>query len=99
MKDKAQMMASLEIAAQDAAEYRLEYAHATLMDEDELDRDLEEYGEELAGPFCGCLTCEVRETLDAAYPFLKKLALLEVATDGRFQESFDEVDVDVRELI
>lgn len=32
-----------------------------------------------AGPFCGCRTCEVREVLDAAYPFLAELARREPA--------------------
>jgi hypothetical protein len=29
------------------------------------------------GPWCGCLTCEVRETLHAALPHLEKAVLLE----------------------
>lgn len=29
--------------------------------------------EDLAGPFCGCQTCEVRETLHAAYPHLQEM--------------------------
>jgi hypothetical protein len=41
-------------------------------------RDLEEAGEfadweaiDIAGPYCGCQTCTVRETLHAAWPILK----------------------------
>jgi hypothetical protein len=54
-----------EKRAQQAAEERLELAYAVLNDEAE-----DEAGE-LAGPFCGCMTCEVREVLDAAWPHLK----------------------------
>jgi len=31
----------------------------------------------LADPFCGCDTCVVREVIDAAWPYLKTLALIE----------------------
>lgn len=55
-------------AAQRAAEERLEAAWSFLNDEGE---ELE--GPELAGPFCGCLTCEVREVLDAAEPHLRAM--------------------------
>lgn len=61
-------MRELEKRAQQLAEQRLEIAHSTL---DTVDDALEG---ELAGPFCGCTTCEVREVLDAAWPFLQRLA-------------------------
>ncbi len=48
--------------AQQAAEEHLQACWANLDDDGE--------EPETAAPFCGCLTCEVRETLHAAYPFL-----------------------------
>ena len=30
---------------------------------------------DMAGPFCGCMTCQVRETLHAAWPSLRAAAL------------------------
>ena len=73
----------LEAAAQQAAEERIEGAFNLLHNEDADNLDFLESEERqriedsLAGPFCGCLTCEVRETLHAAYPFLRQIALLE----------------------
>lgn len=68
-------IAELEKRAQQRAEMRLEMAHAILLDEnDEEPLPMDHEGDELAGPFCGCLTCEVREALDAAWPFLQRLA-------------------------
>lgn len=66
----------LEKRAQERAEMRLEMAHAILLDDTDEDLPFEHQPErdELAGPFCGCLTCEVREALDAAWPFLQRLA-------------------------
>lgn len=29
--------------------------------------------EDLIAPFCGCMTCEVREVLNAAYPHLHRM--------------------------
>lgn len=55
-------------AAQRAAEERLEAAWALIHEEGEEGEE-----PELAGPFCGCLTCEVREVLDAAYPHLRAM--------------------------
>lgn len=55
------------LAAQRAAEERLEAAWAALDDEEGECED-----PELAGPFCGCTTCLVREVLDAAYPHLRE---------------------------
>lgn len=56
-----------DLAAQRAAEERLELAYAIL--NEDIDED-SELADQLAGPFCGCMTCEVREVLDAAYPHL-----------------------------
>lgn len=57
----------LEQAAQKAAEARLAAATEVLFDESDLPV-------ELAGPYCGCDTCIVREVIDAAWPYLKELA-------------------------
>lgn len=71
-------MHELEVEAQRAAEFRLAAANEFLW--------LEEEGEfagiheeakamtDLAGPYCGCDTCLVREVLDAAWPYLYRLA-------------------------
>lgn len=56
----------LELRAQEAAELRISDLWA--YENDELDEEPDS-----AGPFCGCLTCEVREILDAAYPYLAEL--------------------------
>jgi len=53
------------IAAQEAAEQHLTACWEYLNDDGPEPDTL--------GPFCGCLTCEVRETLHAAYPHLHKL--------------------------
>lgn len=62
----------LDLQAQQAAEKHLEACYDWLEAED---GDVEE--PDMAGLFCGCLTCQVRETLHAAYPFLRQLALSE----------------------
>lgn len=31
-------------------------------------------GDGLSGLYCGCVTCDVREILDAAWPFMYRLA-------------------------
>lgn len=59
---------ALEMAAQRAAEERMEWAIQSL------DEDVDI---QLAGPYCGCTTCDVREILAAAWPHLRDLALLE----------------------
>lgn len=43
--------------------------------------DNEEVEPETAAPFCGCMTCEVRETLWAAYPQLQAMALADAADE------------------
>lgn len=62
---------ALEQQAQRAGERRIHDAHATL------DVDLDDGGQdvELAGAYCGCLTCDVREVLDAAWPYLYRIAV------------------------
>lgn len=61
-------------SASDAALLRLERAYHELMYEDEYDGR----GSPPLAPFCGCFTCMVREVLDAAYPYLREAARLEV---------------------
>lgn len=56
--------AFLQMAAA-AAKERLAKCAAVLFEEEEADAD------GLAGPFCGCETCMVREVLSAAYPHLE----------------------------
>ena len=58
--------------AQRAAELRLMTAVDMLLNED--DGWVPEW-DALAGPFCGCDTCVVREVLDAAWPHMRALAL------------------------
>lgn len=62
--------------AQQAAEHHLEACYALLNDEEE-----EAEGPETLAPFCGCFTCQVRETLHAAWPHLRALALEEAASE------------------
>lgn len=50
--------------AHKAAQAHLEQCHAAFMDETEDDPS--------SAPFCGCIVCEVREVLYAAYPILEK---------------------------
>lgn len=61
--------------AQVAAEARIERGLYELHGEEELyDGD----GSELLAPFCGCMTCVIREALDAAYPYIKEATRLEI---------------------
>jgi len=57
-----------------AALDRIERAYHELMNED----DYEGPGSPPCAPFCGCMTCMVREILDAAYPYLREAARLEI---------------------
>ena len=63
------------IEAQKAAEARLdaleEFAEAC----DELPVEKWPEHPNAAGPYCGCRTCVVRETLDAAWPIMRRAAL------------------------
>ena len=54
----------LEAEAQRRAEERIDILTAELYDEDELPDD---YESPAVAPYCGCLTCKVREVLSAAY--------------------------------
>jgi hypothetical protein len=79
-------MHELEVQAQKAAEFRLAAANEILWNEEfdgELSGSHDWQGdaadavlprENLAGPYCGCDTCLVREVLDAAWPYLYRLA-------------------------
>lgn len=60
--------------AGDAALLRLERAYHEMMYEDDYDGR----GSPPLAPFCGCFTCLVREVLDAAYPYLREAARLEI---------------------
>lgn len=73
----------LEKAAQKAAEERLNAAYERLWSEEDGDvphEDSPEWDE--VGPFCGCETCIVREVLDAAWPYLKELAVVAEQADA-----------------
>lgn len=61
---------ALEKRAQRAAEHRFDMAMDSVYSEDDDVYD----NLELAGPFCGCTTCIVREILDAAWPHLYEMA-------------------------
>lgn len=63
-------------AAQRAAEERLAGCWAYFHEE-------AEQPEGMSGPFDGCLTCEVREVLDAAYPHLRAMWEAERAEEAR----------------
>lgn len=80
----------LERAAQHAGERRYAFAQEQLYADEAEDPDTyleglaRDYpGERLAGPFCGCDTCIVREVLDAAWPHLLEAARLEAANEKR----------------
>lgn len=80
----------LEQRAQQLAERRLAYANALLFDEEDEDTAAAEFpGEELAGPYCGCETCIVREVLHAAYPAMLEIARLEAAEGSMTGERRD----------
>lgn len=64
----------LQHEAQQAAELRLMTAVDMLMSGDD---EWQPEWDDLAGPFCGCDTCVVREVLDAAWPFMRRIALME----------------------
>jgi hypothetical protein len=61
---------ALEKRAQRSAEQRFDMAMDSVYSEDD---DFYE-SLDLAGPFCGCTTCIVREILDAAWPYLYEMA-------------------------
>jgi len=60
--------------AQRAAEARLEELERCLLLElDGEDPDAIPWPEDMQAPYDGCSTCQVRETLAAAYPHLERL--------------------------
>jgi hypothetical protein len=67
-----------ERAMQRAAERHLAYADDCLWEDEEGEyadmHDEGPKGPNLAGPYCGCHTCIVREVLWAAWPFMYRLA-------------------------
>jgi hypothetical protein len=63
----------LEQAAQRDAERRLGALMELVYEDAEYD-DPRWDGIEQAGPFCGCDTCQIRETLSAAWPHLLEAA-------------------------
>jgi len=62
----------LETAMQRAAEAHLAKADELLWEEEQ--GVVSENDADLAGPYCGCQTCIVREVLWAAWPFMYRLA-------------------------
>ena len=73
------------LAAQEAAE-----EHLTLCQESLDDMTIEP---DTMAPYCGCLTCEIREVLHAAMPHLR-LAFLEEIADVVTREEFDRITGD-----
>lgn len=69
----------LKTEAQQRAEHRLETLTAEMYDIDELPED---YESPAVAPYCGCLTCQVRETLDASWEPMMELARREVLFDA-----------------
>ncbi len=66
--------------AQQAAEKHLEAIEAA---EDAADGTDNVAYPETAGPWCGCTTCTVRETLYAAWPIMLEAARAEIAAETR----------------
>lgn len=58
--------------AQKAAEAHLAACDDALYDYDEHGDDATVQMPETAGPYCGCSTCIVRETLHAAWPIIEQ---------------------------
>jgi len=73
-----QTILDLQHDAQQAAELRLLTAVDMLMADS---AEWQPEWDDLAGPFCGCDTCVVREVLDAAWPFLRQVAILQEQYD------------------
>ena len=72
------LMNTLEGQAQRAAEDRLEACNDMLWAEEDGEPDWRDHPEwdAISAPYCGCDTCVVREVIDAAWPYLKQLALV-----------------------
>jgi hypothetical protein len=64
----------LETAMQRAAEAHLSKADLMLWEEEEDCYGYHGEGPDLAGPYCGCQTCIVREVLWASWPYMYRLA-------------------------
>lgn len=74
------MLRTLESNAQRAAERRLAHCADELFTEDDDNaegRDLVDDLCECSAPYCGCDTCTVREVIDAAYPYLLAMMLVQ----------------------
>ena len=79
------LMATLEREAQREAEKRLAAANNMLWhDEDSGDIEPVDRPEwdDISAPYCGCDTCIVREVIDAAWPYLKRLAAVAEQADA-----------------
>lgn len=63
------------LKAHQAAEQHLAACLEAMYAEDE--SDLDTWPEDMAGPFCGCETCVIREVLHAAWPILLQAAQAE----------------------
>lgn len=76
-------ISDLQESAQKAAEKRLADAADMMWHHEEGVGDGRDHPEwdDIAGPFCGCDTCVVREVLDAAWPYLKELAAVVESAD------------------
>jgi hypothetical protein len=66
-------MSEWDYEAQRAAERRL-YVADDLLWSDEQGLEGPDEDDETVGAYCGCYTCMVREALDAAWPYLYRLA-------------------------
>lgn len=75
--DVTRRLDALAEKAGDAALLRLERSYHEMMYEEPYDGA----GSAPCAAFCGCFTCMVREVLDAAYPYLREAARLELGVD------------------
>lgn len=78
------LMNTLEGQAQRAAEDRLEACNDMLWAEEDGEPDWRDHPEwdAISAPYCGCDTCVVREVIDAAWPYLKQLAVVAEQADA-----------------
>lgn len=95
---------NLAIAAQDAASERLEHASTVALYEEDADTDVseEDYqasAAQLSAPYCGCITCVVREVIDAAWPYLSVYAVMQyqdAMSDPEVRAQVDKLAAKVR---
>lgn len=80
-----------DIIAHNAAERRLDQLEAALYDGEA------DMPEELAGPFCGCNTCIVREVLHAAWPTVMEGAREIIAREVESVRKFGMEDCTIME--